>query len=62
MPVTKVHFNTNKREKPAEKAEFLPLPTGEEFRQHLRERARCFIRAVLDEVMQEEMTAFLQAE
>lgn len=62
MPVTKAHFNTNKSEKPAEKAEFLPLPTGEEFRQHLRERARFFIRAVLDEVMQEEMTAFLQAE
>ena len=56
MPADNTHFNTTK------KTSANPLPSQDQFRQELRQRARDFIRYLLEVTMQEEMTTFLQAE
>ena len=62
MPVNKKEHTTEKGKVASNKAGAPGLPEPEEFHQHLRELIRGATRVVMEEIMQEELTQFLQAE
>lgn len=61
MPVHKRNHTTGKSDQ-ATTASSPQLPEPQEFHQHLRELIRGATRVVMEEIMQEELTRFLQAE
>src|SRR6185437_3259733 len=61
MPVHKRNHTTGKSDQ-ASAPSSPRLPEPQEFHQHLRELIRGATRVVMEEIMQEELTRFLQAE